>query len=120
MEQNLQCPDTQQIKDFATSSTLQITPTTVKIPNQDHTVMNPLRYFIQRNNKDVELVGYTIPHPAEKCAVLKIQYKKNGNIKETVIKGLSDIEDLCLRLLDGIDAENKWYMCNECWLENSD
>lgn len=107
MENSHLCPDTQQIKEFASQSTLKITRTCIRIPNQDHTVMNPLRYFIQRNNKNVELVGYSIPHPAEKCAELKIQFNsEEGNIKEAVIDGLLNVESLCLRLLEALETAN--------------
>lgn len=82
-----------------------ISPTTLSITNEDHTIMNPLRYIIQRNNKDAELVGYTIPHPAEKCVEFKIQYKKEGNILQSVCEGLNNLEIISDKLLNLLDNE---------------
>ncbi|KAM0688334.1 RNA polymerase subunit AC19 [Conglomerata obtusa] len=80
-------------------------PYVIKITGEDHTIMNPLRYIIQRNDKSAELVGYSIPHPAENCVEFNIQYKNEGNIAKSMCQGLSDLETLSERMLYLIDNE---------------
>lgn len=104
MSNSYKCKDAEEIKNFANSAKLKITKNSIIIPNEDHTLLNPLRYVIQRNNKNVELVGYSIPYPAEKYAELKFQYDKTStDIKEIVCRGLQDLEDVALNLLQKID-----------------
>lgn len=42
------------------------------IEQEDHTLGNSLRYFINKN-PDVEFCGYTIPHPSETKMNIRIQ-----------------------------------------------
>lgn len=43
-----------------------------QIEQEDHTLGNSLRYFINKN-PDVEFCGYTIPHPSETKMNIRIQ-----------------------------------------------
>ena len=43
-----------------------------QIEQEDHTLGNSLRYFINKN-PDVEFCGYTIPHPSETKMHIRIQ-----------------------------------------------
>lgn len=104
MNNSFKCKDADEIKNFAHTAKLEIKKDSIIIPNEDHTLLNPLRHIIQRNNKDVELVGYSIPHPAEKYSELKLQYnKEKTDVKEIVCKGLQELEMVALNLLQKID-----------------
>lgn len=48
------------------------TAATFQIDDEDHTLGNALRYIIMKN-PEVELCGYSIPHPAEAKMNLRIQ-----------------------------------------------
>ena len=47
------------------------------VANEDHTVMNVLRWAISNNwsGEKVEFCGYNIPHPSEKVSHLSIQFE---------------------------------------------
>ncbi|KAI9890870.1 MAG: RNA polymerase subunit AC19 [Vezdaea aestivalis] len=64
-----------------------------EILGEDHTLGNCLRWIIMKN-PDVELCGYSIPHPAEKKLNIRIQMIE-GNALDALEKGFQDLEDLC-------------------------
>lgn len=100
-------PDSLQIKDFqeTTKPILTIEKNRIIIPNEDHTIMNPLRYIIQRNCADVSIVGYSIPHPAEKKAELKMQFKREKSIRDVTINGLKDLIRIGEVIITKLDEE---------------
>ncbi|RMZ80136.1 hypothetical protein DV736_g6673, partial [Chaetothyriales sp. CBS 134916] len=70
-----------------------------QIMNEDHTMGNALRYFINKN-PDVEFCGYTIPHPAEPKLGIRIQtWAMPEDSKTTAFdalrKGLQDMVEAC-------------------------
>lgn len=66
------------------------------IEQEDHTLGNSLRYFINKN-PDVEFCGYTIPHPSEAKMHLRIQIWDDSNttVFEALRKGLEDMVEAC-------------------------
>lgn len=79
----------------------------LKFHEEDHTMMNPLRWAISNNwtGDSVEFSGYTIPHPSEKCSVLNIQFENQSlqtskNVLKKVYEGLECIEIIASKLLD--------------------
>ncbi|KAM0671720.1 subunit AC19 of RNA polymerase [Ordospora colligata] len=83
----------------------------VEIENEDHTMMNPLRWCIGRNfsGDHVELVGYTIPHPSDNVARLSVQFsnenmQKPQNILDKIAQGLESMEAICSKLLIQIEG----------------
>ncbi len=83
----------------------------VEIENEDHTMMNPLRWCIGRNftGDHVELVGYTIPHPSENVARLSVQFsnedmQKPLNILDKITQGLQSMEAIGSKLLTQIEV----------------
>lgn len=82
----------------------------LKIYNEDHTIMNPLRWTISNNwiGDRVEFCGYTIPHPSDQVAHLNIQFqdKKQQSVKNMLKKmyeGLECIEAIATKLLNNVD-----------------
>lgn len=84
----------------------------VSIGNEDHTLMNILRYSINKKCEDVEYCGYTIPHPSEQISLFNVQfresYKQNSeNVYAALIEGLKGVEMIGKRLLEEIENFNK-------------
>ena len=83
----------------------------VEIENEEHTMMNPLRWCISRNfsGDHVELVGYTIPHPSDNVARLSVQFsnedmQKPQNILDKIAQGLETMEAIGSKLLAQIEG----------------
>ncbi|KAI5187207.1 DNA-directed RNA polymerases I and III subunit RPAC2 [Nematocida homosporus] len=54
---------------------------TIEILGEKHTLLNLIRWCIYKFESvyEIELVGYTIPHPMEDKAIMKIQLKDSTN-----------------------------------------
>jgi len=72
------------------------TAVSFQIDDEDHTLGNVLRYFINKN-PDVEFCGYTIPHPSEAKMNIRIQTWEDSRTTafEALSKGLDDLMDAC-------------------------
>lgn len=83
---------------------------TLAVSDEDHTLMNPLRWAISSNwlGDKVEFCGYTIPHPSDKLCNLNIQFEdKNIQTSKNVLKktyeGLECLELIFLKLSEQLD-----------------
>ena len=67
-----------------------------QIEQEDHTLGNALRYFLNKN-PDVELCGYTIPHPSETKMNIRIQTWEDTQTSayDALRKGLDDLMEAC-------------------------
>ncbi|KAK5093716.1 RNA polymerase subunit AC19 [Exophiala xenobiotica] len=67
-----------------------------QIEQEDHTLGNSLRYFINKN-PDVEFCGYTIPHPSETKMHIRIQTWEDTPTTafDALRKGLEDMIEAC-------------------------
>ncbi|KAI5171474.1 DNA-directed RNA polymerases I and III subunit RPAC2 [Nematocida sp. LUAm3] len=69
----------------------------LEIKEEKHTLLNLIRWSILtfEHHVDVELVGYSIPHPMEDTAIMKIQLKdeKLQSKKEIVNVLLRGVEN---------------------------
>lgn len=81
----------------------------VQIYDEDHTMLNPLRWAISRNwvGDNVEFCGYTIPHPSEKISHLNVQFEDKGvqyprNVLKKIYEGLECIEAIATKLLESV------------------
>ncbi|KAL9641386.1 MAG: hypothetical protein Q9204_000021 [Flavoplaca sp. TL-2023a] len=61
---------------------------------EDHTLGNALRFMIMKN-PEVELCGYSIPHPSEAKMNLRIQTYEGTTAYDALEKGFDDLVDLC-------------------------
>merc|ERR1712176_241320 len=52
---------------------------TYEIRSEGHTMGNAIRWSLNKN-KNVEFVGYTIPHPSEDCIHVRVQTADVDNI----------------------------------------
>lgn len=71
----------------------------LSIGDEDHTLMNPLRWCISNNwvGDKVEFCGYNIPHPSEKVAHLTVQFEDKEvqnprNVMKKVYESLECLE----------------------------
>ncbi|KAL9640179.1 MAG: hypothetical protein Q9164_000447 [Protoblastenia rupestris] len=62
--------------------------------NEDHTLGNALRYMIMKN-PEVELCGYSIPHPSEAKMNIRIQTYDATTVYDALEKGFDDLMALC-------------------------
>ncbi|KAI4140709.1 MAG: hypothetical protein L6R39_005681 [Caloplaca ligustica] len=70
------------------------TAASFQFDQEDHTLGNALRYMIMKN-PEVELCGYSIPHPSEAKMNLRIQTYDGTTVYDALEKGLDDLMDLC-------------------------
>ncbi|KAK0512702.1 hypothetical protein JMJ35_004719 [Cladonia borealis] len=61
---------------------------------EDHTLGNALRYMIMKNPQ-VELCGYSIPHPSEAKMNIRIQTYEGTTVYDVLEKGFDDLMGLC-------------------------
>ncbi|KAI4247063.1 MAG: hypothetical protein L6R40_001728 [Gallowayella cf. fulva] len=83
------------------------TAASFQFDQEDHTLGNALRYMIMKNLKyqtsaeycpispEVELCGYSIPHPSEAKMNLRIQTYEGTTVYDALEKGFDDLMDLC-------------------------
>ncbi|KAI0984338.1 hypothetical protein GJ496_003975 [Pomphorhynchus laevis] len=71
------------------------------IGDEDHTLGNALRYVIMKD-ANVNLCGYTIPHPADETIHLSIQLKKSAPNEVTALHtlntGLVTLQSVCTEI----------------------
>lgn len=89
-----------------------LNPLSLTIENEDHTIMNPLKYSIQSdfNKKGVELCGYTIPHPSEPSCNLMVQMKEKNkqtidNLLDVTSGGIDSLVAIIDRISEKVNAE---------------
>ncbi|OMJ78501.1 hypothetical protein SteCoe_21654 [Stentor coeruleus] len=70
--------------------------------NEGHTLGNALRYFLIKN-KDVEFVGYSVPHPAEPLMNIRVQ-THTANPLSTLENSLYNLDEYCDLLLTKLEA----------------
>ncbi|EIJ87846.1 DNA-directed RNA polymerases I and III subunit RPAC2 [Nematocida parisii] len=74
---------------------------TIELLKTNHTILNVIRWAINEFESvyDVELIGYTIPHPMEERAIMKIQLKREEEQTEDAIlsilrRGITAVEEV--------------------------
>lgn len=83
---------------------------TVAVGNEDHTLMNPLRWAVSNNwlGDKVEFCGYTVPHPSDKVCNFNIQFEDKSiqtskNVLKKMYEGLECLELIFLKLSQELD-----------------
>ena len=78
---------------------------TIRIANEDHTLINLLKWTILNgwSNNPVEFCGYNIPHPSDELVLFTIQFTDNSRqdsktVLNTMNEGLSNISIICEEL----------------------
>ncbi|KAF5274878.1 hypothetical protein FQA39_LY07060 [Lamprigera yunnana] len=71
--------------------------------NEGHSLGNALRCVIA-SYEDVELCGYTVPHPAEAKMHFRIQMHR-GRAIDALRRGLKDLVKLCDHTLETFNEE---------------
>ena len=85
----------------------------VAISEEDHTLMNPLRWAVSNNwvGDRVEFCGYTVPHPSDKICNFNIQFEDKNvqsskNVLKKIYEGLECVELIFSKLLVTIEKES--------------
>lgn len=96
--------DTKQTKRLETRSEYQ-----VAIADEDHTLLNILRYAVNKRCSDIELCGYTVPHPSENVAVFRVQFKNpqqqtSDSVYKTLVDGLEYVHAIGEKLLSEVST----------------
>ncbi|KAL0265600.1 UNVERIFIED_CONTAM: hypothetical protein PYX00_011313 [Menopon gallinae] len=94
----------EQTKRLETKSAYQIS-----IGGEDHTLLNVLRYAVNKKCSDVELCGYTIPHPSESTAIFRVQFKSQhqqtaDNVYKTLADALEYVDAIGERLMSEVST----------------
>lgn len=81
----------------------------VSIADEDHTLLNVLRYAINKRCDSIELCGYTVPHPSENVAIFRVQFKRqeqqtSDNVYKTLVDGLEYVNAIGEKLLSEIST----------------
>ncbi|KAI0224743.1 DNA-directed RNA polymerases I and III subunit RPAC2 [Lamellibrachia satsuma] len=84
---------TRQVEIAPTDNCEDETCRTFVLHNEDHTLGNALRYMIMKNPQ-VDLCGYSVPHPSEKKINLRIQTRGAAAI-DVLKEGLSQLVTVC-------------------------
>ena len=63
---------------------------TYQFTHEDHTLGNALRYMLMKN-PDVELAGYSIPHPCEDVMNIRVQTTGSATANEAFKQSLHDL-----------------------------
>ncbi|CAD6575478.1 MAG: RNA polymerase subunit AC19 [Alectoria fallacina] len=79
---------------------------------EDHTLGNALRYMIMKN-PEVELCGYSIPHPSELKMNLRIQTYDGTTVYEALEKGFDDLLGLCDVVIDDFTVARDHFKAKE-------
>ncbi|KAK2188395.1 hypothetical protein NP493_133g02008 [Ridgeia piscesae] len=98
---------TRQVEIAPTDNCEDETCKTFVLHNEDHTLGNALRYMIMKNPQ-VDLCGYSVPHPSEKKINLRIQTR--GTSATDVLKqGLSELTTVCDHILTTFETSVVYY-----------
>lgn len=82
----------------------------VEIKEEDHTLMNVLKWAISNNwcSQKVEFCGYNVPHPSDELVHLSVQFEDEAvqspeNVMHAIAEGLDSVEACCSNILRQID-----------------
>lgn len=85
---------------------------TIAVGDEDHTLMNPLRWAISNNwvGDKVEFCGYTVPHPSDKVCNFNVQFEDRNiqtskNVLKKMYEGVECVELIFSKLLETIDQK---------------
>jgi DNA-directed RNA polymerases I and III subunit RPAC2 len=78
---------------------------TFVLQNEDHTLGNSLRHMLSRDGQ-VELVGYTVPHPLENKMHVRIQMSRSAadTAADAFRRGLTNLRTASEIVLEEYDA----------------
>ncbi|GBF93424.1 DNA-directed RNA polymerase I and III subunit-like [Raphidocelis subcapitata] len=79
------------------------TGTTFAIEDEDHTLANSLRFFLNKN-PNVAFCGYSIPHPTEHVVNLRVQTTGEVTAAAAVRSACADLKQVCAHVGGVFDA----------------
>ena len=63
------------------------------LKNEDHTLGNSLRYIISKD-KEVDFVGYSIPHPSDNVVNIRVQSKESCPASTVFTNGANNLKSI--------------------------
>eukprot|EP01114_Cavostelium_apophysatum_P020130 TRINITY_DN6661_c0_g1_i1.p1 TRINITY_DN6661_c0_g1~~TRINITY_DN6661_c0_g1_i1.p1 ORF type:complete len:109 (-),score=5.97 TRINITY_DN6661_c0_g1_i1:19-345(-) len=77
---------------------------TFMIREEDHTLGNALRYMLAKN-PEVDLAGYSIPHPSEPLLNVRVQTKGSTPAIDAFRDALSETKGMLQHMLETYQSE---------------
>mmetsp|Transcript_19376 Transcript_19376/g.58555 ORF Transcript_19376/g.58555 Transcript_19376/m.58555 type:complete len:102 (-) Transcript_19376:218-523(-) len=77
---------------------------TFAIENEDHTLVNTLRFFLNKN-PNVSFCGYSIPHPSEAVTNIRIQTTGLITPQEALQQACMSLKEVCGHIKATFKAE---------------
>lgn len=84
---------------------------TIEVQNEDHTMMNPLKWAVSKNflGRKVEFCGYTIPHPSDNLSHFTVQLENEEaqtphNVLKKMSEGLKCLSVIGNKLLNDLET----------------
>lgn len=79
----------------------------ISVYQEDHTLLNVLSYAVEKSCDDIDICGYTIPHPLESKAIFRVQFKdekkqNSENAFGAMVVGLDFISQIGEKLLESV------------------
>eukprot|EP00798_Chlamydomonas_sp_ICE-L_P015976 gene15976-22106_t len=68
--------------------------TTFSVEDEDHTLANSLRFFLNKN-PHVSFCGYSMPHPSEELVNVRIQTTGEVTATQALRTSCDDLRDVC-------------------------
>jgi DNA-directed RNA polymerase I and III subunit RPAC2 len=75
---------------------------------EDHTLGNSFRYILSKN-KNVDFVGYSIPHPSEMSLNMRVQTKSGHAVTDVLVESAQTMADICDHVLDTFNEAELLY-----------
>ena len=76
----------------------------IEVGGEGHTLLNLLQSFLL-TNKDVEMAGYSKPHPLMDRSVLYVHMKKRKNLRKVLLKSAGNAKNKVNEFLKKFDAQ---------------
>lgn len=82
--------------------------TTFAIQEEDHTLANTLRFFLNKNPQ-VTFCGYSIPHPTEDSVNIRVQTTGEMTAAQALLTACEECSKVCKHIGDVFDAAIEQY-----------
>ncbi|GLC37687.1 hypothetical protein PLESTB_000802100 [Pleodorina starrii] len=85
---------------------------TFSIEEEDHTLANSLRFFLNKN-PHVAFCGYSMPHPSEELVNLRVQTTGQITAMQAVKAACEDVKQVCSHMRSSLAAAVAQYQQEE-------
>ncbi|KAG1666585.1 hypothetical protein FOA52_000552 [Chlamydomonas sp. UWO 241] len=78
--------------------------TTFAIEDEDHTLANTLRFFLNKN-PHVAFCGYSMPHPSEEVVNIRVQTTGEVSATQALRNACEDLQSVCAHIKATVQAQ---------------